>query len=121
MPKKKQPKEFEQLAEALMAGKQGAALSIVRSRLNDSFTHEFQKYVWEGWERALRRNEPDALIVDLLNGLPAKKAKEFHKDLKKKRSEILIRDHTKKALSNYYLESWVSLLDAYCSLSSSKK
>ena len=116
MSKSKIDPEIQKLAEALAKGDRRKALSIVRSRLNKPFTCEFHQHVWSGWERGLNRQEVDSLIVDLLNDLPEKDLKKTFADLKKKRSEILIRDHTQKDLSKFYLDSWVDLLEAYVAL-----
>lgn len=111
--------EIKKLAVCLSEGDRKGALSIIRSRLNEPFDEseeEYQMIAWRGWERAINRQESDALVYQMLNGLSAKAADETFKDLKKKKTEILIRDHTQTELSKVYLSSWVTLLEHYCVL-----
>lgn len=109
------------LAENLSKGNKKGALSTIRSRLNNSFANYYQQIVWKGWERALNRDETNALIFQLLNGLAFSEAKKALQDLKKKKTEILIRDHTQTDLSKHYISSWVSLLDIYCDIHQEKQ
>ena len=109
------------LAENLSKGNKKGALSAIRSRLNSPFANYYQQIVWKGWERALNRDETNALIFQLLNGLTVSEAKKAHQDLKKKKAEILIRDHTQTDLSKHYISSWVSLLEIYCDIHQEKQ
>lgn len=105
--------ELQTLAETLVHGERKKALSFIRKRLNSTFNSEYEQLVWKGWERALNRKEGMSLIYQLVNGMPAKDVKKAFQDLKKKRSEILIRDHTQTALSKQYISQWVLLLGFY--------
>ncbi len=109
------------LAENLSKGNKKGALSAIRFRLSSSFANYYQHIVWKGWERALNRDEPNALIFQLLNGLAYNDAKRTFQDLKKKKAEILIRDHTQTDLSKHYISSWVSLLEIYCDIHQEKQ
>ena len=109
------------LAESLSKGNKKGALSAIRSRLNSPFANYYQQIVWKGWERALNRDETNALIFQLLNGLAINEAKQAHQDLKKKKAEILVRDHTQTDLSQHYISSWVSLLEIYCDIHQEKQ
>lgn len=102
------------LAETLAQGDRKKALSFIRKRLNYSFNNDYEQLVWKGWERALNRQESMSLIYQLVNGMTAKDAKKTFQDLKKKRTEILIRDHTQTELSKHYIHQWVQLLGYYC-------
>lgn len=113
---KGQEAELQQLAQYLIDGDRKNALSFVRKRLSDPFDDEYQMLLWNGWERALNRQEAEALIVQLLNGMATEDAKKAHKDLRKKRTELLIRDHTQTELSKKYIGEWAKLLDFYCEL-----
>ncbi|NHJ05286.1 MAG: hypothetical protein EAX90_10710 [Candidatus Heimdallarchaeota archaeon] len=111
--------EIKKLATYLSEGDRKGALALIRSRLNEPFDEsegEYQMIVWRGWERAINRQENEALIYQMLNGLSSKAADEAFKDLKKKKTEILIRDHTQIELSKVYLSSWVTLLEHYYAL-----
>jgi hypothetical protein len=108
--------EIQKLAKLLIEGDRKKALSAIRSRLNQPFDNISQQMVWKGWERALNRQENNALIYQMLTEITPKDAKRAHLDLKKKKSEILIRDHTQTDLSKYYLTTWVSLLEIYCNM-----
>ncbi len=110
-----------QLAESLANGDKKGALSVIRSRLSGEFHDNYQQLVWEGWKRALERDEPSALIFQLLNGLDAERVKESYNDMKKMSHEILIRDHTQEDLSKYYLKTWVSLLEIYSNICQEKQ
>ena len=117
--KKDNASDIHQLANFLFEGDRKKALSHVRSRLSQPFDEtesQYQEIVWRGWERALNRQENDSLIVQLLTGLSEEEANINFKDLKKKKTEILIRDHTQTDLSKIYLANWVTLLEHYCSL-----
>ena len=109
------------LAENLSEGNKKGALSTIRSRLNGEFQNNYQQLVWEGWKRALEREEPSSLIFQLLNGLDNYQAKISYQDIKKKKNEILIRDHTQTTLSKYYITTWVSLLEIYCNICKEKQ
>ncbi|NPE06704.1 MAG: hypothetical protein GNW80_00340 [Asgard group archaeon] len=109
------------LAENLSEGNKKGALSTIRSRLNGEFQNNYQQLVWEGWKRALEREEPSSLIFQLLNGLDNDQAKISYQDIKKKKNEILIRDHTQTTLSKYYITTWVSLLEIYCNICQEKQ
>lgn len=109
------------LAENLSEGNKKGALSTIRSRLNGEFQNNYQQLVWEGWKRALEREEPSSLIFQLLNGLDDDQAKISYQDIKKKKNEILIRDHTQTTLSKYYITTWVSLLEIYCNICQEKQ
>ncbi|NHK32256.1 MAG: hypothetical protein FK730_12945 [Asgard group archaeon] len=108
--------EIQKLAKILIDGDRKKALSIIRSRLNQPFDNIYQQMVWKGWERALNRQENNALIYQMLTEITPKDARRAHLDLKKKKSEILIRDHTQTDLSKHYLTTWVSLLEIYCNM-----
>ena len=95
-------------------------MSIIRSRLSKPFESETQKLVWKGRERALNRQENNALIYQLLNGMEFSIVKKIHQDMRRKKSEILIRDHTQTNLSNNYIATWVSLLEIYCNIRQDK-
>jgi len=112
---------IRKLAENLSEGNKKGALSTIRSRLSDEFQDDYQQLVWEGWKRALEREEPSSLIFQLLNGLEDDQAKISYQDIKKKKNEILIRDHTQTALSKYYITTWVSLLEIYCNICQEKQ
>ena len=112
---------IQKLAENLASGDKKGALSAIRSRLNGEFEDSYQQLVWEGWRRALERDEPSALIFQLLNGLDDDQVSKTYQDMKKKRSEILIRDHTQTDLSNYYIKTWVTLLEIYCNVCQEKQ
>lgn len=112
---------IRKLAENLSEGNKKGALSTIRSRLNGEFENNYQQLVWEGWKRALERDEPSSLIFQLLNGLEDDQAKITFQDIKKKKQEILIRDHTQTALSKYYITTWISLLDIYCNICQEKQ
>jgi len=109
----KNSEELQILAKSLAEGDRKNSLSIIRKRLSSDFSNEYEMLVWKGWERALHRQESMSLIYQILNGMSAKEAKQALKDLKKKRTEILIRDHTQTELSKQYLHYWVQLLDLY--------
>lgn len=94
---------IRKLAENLSEGNKKGALSTIRSRLSGEFQDDYQQLVWEGWKRALEREEPSSLIFQLLNGLEDDQAKISYQDIKKKKNEILIRDHTQTTLSKYYI------------------
>ena len=108
--------KIKELAKALHAQNRKTALSVIRSRLNDSFNDEQHQNVWKGWERAIQRQENGSLIIDLFNGLPKKDALKHQKELKQKQKEVLIRDHAQTELSKSYLATWVDLLSEYCLL-----
>ncbi|HUU79073.1 MAG TPA: hypothetical protein VMX55_12065 [candidate division Zixibacteria bacterium] len=111
--------DIKKLATYLSNGDRKGALSLIRSRLNepiDESEGEYEIIVWRGWERAINRQENEALVYQMLNGLSSKVADEAFKDLRKKKTEILIRDHTQTELSKVYLSSWVTLLEHYCAL-----
>jgi len=110
-----------QLAENLVNGNKKGALSIIRSRLNREFKDYYHQLVWEGWKRALEREESSALIFQLLNGLDDELVKKSYLDMKKKSSEILVRDHTQIDLSKYYIKTWVSLLEIYSNIRQEKQ
>ncbi len=112
---------IRKLAENLSEGNKKGALSTIRSRLSDEFQDDYQQFVWEGWKRALEREEPSSLIFQLLNGLEDDQAKISYQDIKKKKNEILIRDHTQTTLSKYYITTWVSLLEIYCNICQEKQ
>ena len=112
---------IRKLAENLSEGNKKGALSTIRSRLSDEFQDDYQQLVWEGWKRALEREEPSSLIFQLLNGLEDDQAKISYQDIKKKKNEILIRDHTQTTLSKYYITTWVSLLEIYCNICQEKQ
>ena len=117
--KKDSSANIQQLASFLFEGDRKKALSHIRNRLNQPFNEsvsQYQEIVWRGWERALNRQESDSLIFQLLNGLPEEEANKNFKDMKKKKTEILIRDHTQIDLSKIYLGNWVTLLEYYCTL-----
>ena len=106
--------ELQILAETLAHRDRKKALSFIRKRLQNSFNSEYEQLAWKGWERALHRQESMSLIFQLVNGMSAKDAKKAFQDLKKKRTEILIRDHTQTELSKQYIHQWVQLLGFYC-------
>lgn len=112
---------IRKLAENLTEGNKKRALSTIRSRLNGEFQDNYQQLVWEGWKRALEREEPSSLIFHLLNGLDDDQAKINFQDIKKKKHEILIRDHTQTTLSKYYLTTWIALLEIYCNICQEKQ
>ncbi|MCE7746199.1 MAG: hypothetical protein GPJ52_13800 [Candidatus Heimdallarchaeota archaeon] len=112
---------IRKLAENLSEGNKKGALSTIRSRLSGEFQDDYQQLVWEGWKRALEREEPSSLIFQLLNGLEDDQAKISYQDIKKKKNEILIRDHTQTTLSKYYITTWVSLLEIYCNICQEKQ
>ena len=114
----KQSQHLQTLAQSLVEGNRKNALSLIRKRLNEPFPSEYEMLVWKGWERALHRQESMSLIFQLLNGLSVKDAKAALKDIKRKKTEILIRDHTQTELSKQYLHNWALLLDFYSQLSS---
>ncbi len=105
--------DLQTLAKTLVSKDRKKALSFIRKRLNKTFNNEYEHLVWKGWERALNRKESMSLIYKLVNGMTAKDAKKAFQDLKKKRSEILIRDHTQIELSKQYIHQWVQLLGFY--------
>ncbi|NHJ47413.1 MAG: hypothetical protein FK733_06480 [Asgard group archaeon] len=107
---------IQKLAKSLFEGDRRKALSIIRSQLNKPFDNGYEQLVWKGWERAINRQEGNALICQMLNQLSPKDAKRAHQDLKKKRTEVLTRDHTQIDLSKHYISTWVSLLEIYCNL-----
>jgi hypothetical protein len=107
---------IQKLAKSLHKGDRRKALSIIRDHLKKPFENGYEQLVWKGWERALNRQENNALIFQMLNDLSPKEAKKTHQDLKKKRTEILTRDHTQTDLSKHYISTWVSLLEIYCNL-----
>ena len=109
------------LAENLASGNKKGALSAIRSRLHGEFQDKYQQLVWEGWKRALEREEPSALIFQLLDGLDDTHVKKAYQDMKKKRNEILVRDHTQTDLSKFYIKTWVSLLEIYCNICQEKQ
>ncbi|MHA1210913.1 MAG: hypothetical protein ACTSSH_00495 [Candidatus Heimdallarchaeota archaeon] len=113
--------QIQKLAKQLTEGNRKGALSTVRSRLNDPFNNSSLRRVWKGWERALYRQENNALIHQLLNGLPYQDAKKAHQDLKRKKTEILTRDHAQTDLSKYFIATWVSLLEIYCNICQDKQ
>jgi hypothetical protein len=119
--KKAGDQSLVKLAENLVSGNKKGALSAIRSRLHDEFSDDYQQLVWEGWKRALEREEPSALIFQLLDGLEDEQVKESFQDMKKKSTEILVRDHTQKDLSKYYLKTWVSLLEIYSNIRQEKQ
>ncbi|NHJ32200.1 MAG: hypothetical protein FK732_05010 [Asgard group archaeon] len=108
------------LAENLASGNKKGALSAIRSRLSGEFKDKYQQLVWEGWKRALEREEPNALIFQLLDGLDDAQVNKSYQDMKKKGSEILIRDYTQTNLSKHYIKTWVSLLEIYCNICQEK-
>jgi hypothetical protein len=112
---------IQKLAKSLVTGDRRKALSIIRSQLNEPFDDDYEHLVWKGWERALNRQENNALIYQMLTDIEPKIAKKVHQDLKKKRTEILTRDHTKEELSKYYIKTWISLLEIYCNIIQDKK
>lgn len=112
---------IRKLAEDLSEGNKKGALSTIRSRLNGEFQDNYQQLVWEGWKRALDREEPSSLIFQLLNGLDDDQAKISYQDIKKKKNEILVRDHTQTTLSKFYITTWVSLLEIYCNICQEKQ
>jgi len=112
---------IRKLAENLSEGNKKGALSTIRSRLNGEFQDNYQQLVWEGWKRALDREEPSSLIFQLLNGLDDDQAKISYQDIKKKKNEILVRDHTQTTLSKFYITTWVSLLEIYCNICQEKQ
>jgi len=112
---------IKKLAENLSEGNKKAALSTIRSRLHGEFEDNYQQLVWEGFKRALERDEPNSLIFQLLNGLDDTEVKITYQDIKKKKHEILIRDHTQTTLSKYYITTWISLLDIYCNICQAKQ
>jgi len=107
---------IKELAKTLVEGDRKKALSIIRSRINQPFDNDYQQLVWKGWERGLNRQENNALIHQMLAELSPKDAKKVHQDLRRKKSEILVRDHTQTDLSDYYLSTWISLLEIYCNI-----
>jgi len=107
-------KALEQLAKKLLAGDRKGAVSIIRNIASSTGENAYLTGVWKGMERGLQRKENDSLIFQLLAGLPKKEAIKNYQDLKKKRSEILVRDHTQKDLSRFYIQTWVTLLEFYC-------
>lgn len=112
---------IRKLAENLSEGNKKGALSTIRSRLNGEFQDDYQRLVWDGWKRALEREEPSSLIFQLLNGLDDEQARISYQDIKKKRNELLIRDHTQTALSKYYITTWITLLEIYCNICQGKQ
>ncbi|MHA1124589.1 MAG: hypothetical protein ACTSO7_05060 [Candidatus Heimdallarchaeota archaeon] len=107
-------KAIEQLAKKLIAGDQKGSVSIIRSMANSVSENAYLTGVWRGMERGLQRQETDSLIHQLISGLSKKDATRNYRDMKKKKTEILVRDHTQKDLSKYYLQTWVTLLEFYC-------
>ena len=105
---------IEKLAKALIAGKKKESISVIRNMISSTSENAYLNGVWKGMERALQREESDALIFQMLTGLPKKDATKTFQDLKKKKSEILVRDHTQKDLSKFYIQTWVKLLEFYC-------
>ena len=112
---------IRKLAENLSEGNKKGALSTIRSRLNGEFQDDYQRLVWDGWTRALEREEPSSLIFQLLNGLDDEQARISYQDIKKKKNELLIRDHTQTALSKYYITTWITLLEIYCNICQEKQ
>ena len=112
---------IQKLAKLLTEGNKKGALSTIRSRLSEPFDNPTQQRVWKGWERALNRQESNALIHQLITGLDYPDAKKAYQDLKRKRSEILIRDHTQTDLSKNYIDTWVDLLEIYCNIRQDKQ
>jgi len=112
---------IRKLAENLSEGNKKGALSTIRSRLHGEFEDNYQQLVWEGWKRALERDEPNSLIFQLLNGLDDNQVNITYQDIKKKKNEILIRDHTQTTLSKYYISTWVSLLEIYSNICQGKQ
>ncbi len=112
---------IRKLAENLSEGNKKGALSTIRSRLNGEFQDNYQRLVWDGWKRALERDEPSSLIFQLLNGLDDEQARISYQDIKKKKNEILIRDHTQTTLSKYYITTWITLLEIYCNICQEKQ
>ena len=107
-------KALEQLAKKLIAGDQKGSVSIIRKMANSVSENAYLTGVWRGMERGLQRQETDSLIHQLLSGLSKKDATRNYQDLKKKKTEILVRDHTQKDLSKFYIQTWVTLLEFYC-------
>ena len=112
---------IQKLAESLIARDRKKALSIIRSRLNKPFESNTQHFVWKGWERALARQENNALIFQMLNGIEFPAIKKIFHDMKRKKTEILLRDHTQTALAKEYLPTWISLLEIYCNIYQDKQ
>ncbi|HUT80141.1 MAG TPA: hypothetical protein VMZ29_02985 [Candidatus Bathyarchaeia archaeon] len=107
---------IQKLAKYLIEGNKKDALSLIRSKLSEESDDAPQQLVWKGWERALNRQENNSLIYQLLNGMPLKEAKKAHSDIKRKKTEILVRDYTQTDLSSNYLSLWASLLEIYCNI-----
>jgi hypothetical protein len=108
-------KALEQLAKKLLAGDRKGSISVIRNLASSTDgENAYLTGVWKGMERGLQRKENDSLIFQLLTGLPKKEATKNFQDLKKKKSEILVRDHTQKDLSKFYIQTWVTLLEFYC-------
>jgi len=107
-------KALEQLAKKLIAGDQKGSVSIIRKMASSVSENAYLTGVWKGMERGLQRQETDSLIHQLLSGLSKKDATRNYQDLKKKKTEILVRDHTQKDLSKFYIQTWVTLLEFYC-------
>jgi len=112
---------IHKLAKCLIERDRKKALSIIRSRLNKPFDNQAQQFVWKGWERALNRQEDYALIFQMLNGIEFSEIKKIYQDMKRKKSEILLRDHTQIELSKNYLPTWISLLEIYCNICQDKQ
>ncbi|MBN1329212.1 MAG: hypothetical protein JXA54_07040 [Candidatus Heimdallarchaeota archaeon] len=106
----------QKLAKCLIEGNKKNALTLIRTKLSEENEDAPQLMVWKGWERALNRQENNSLIYQLLNAMPLKDAKKVYSDLKRKKTEILIRDYTQIELSTNYLPLWISLLENYCNI-----
>jgi hypothetical protein len=107
-------KALEELAKKLLAGDQKGSLSIIRNMISSTIENDYLNGVWKGMERGLQRQESDSLIYQLISGISKKDATQNYQDMKKKKTEILIRDHTQKDLSKYYIQTWATLLEFYC-------
>ena len=105
--------EIEKLAKQLVAGNKKESIAIIRN-IASSTDNAYLNGVWKGMERGLQREESDSLIFQLLRGMSKKDATKIFQDLKKKKSEILVRDHTQQDLSKYYIHTWAKLLEFYC-------
>lgn len=107
-------KALEELAKKLLAGDQKGSISIIRNMISSTTENAYLNGVWKGMERGLQRQESDSLIYQLMSGISKKNANQNYQDMKKKKTEILIRDHTQKDLSKYYIQTWATLLQFYC-------
>lgn len=111
---------IQKLAKHLSDGNRKNSMSVIRSRLSKPFENETIERVWKGWERALNRQETNALIFQLLNGIETSEVKKIYQDMKKKKKELLVRDHAQIDLSKNYIATWVSLLEIYCNICQDK-